>query len=156
MNTLEQFKKKIERMTLIRRHHDEYQSVASNILKHLIEPRVEAVSDRFDGASVEVNAETGFAKLSFLPDRLPMNVFLIFRVRLDRSARLVRIRGEYCLSPYVSAYEPESSVTVSLKKPDFKKAEAFVEEKILKFLYAYQALQARNNAEDFFGQAVCG
>ncbi len=128
-------------------NHDTYQKIAANILKHLIEPRIELVADRLEDASIEVNADVGYVRLSFLSSRLSARFYLLFCLRLDHSARMVRLYAESCLRPYTKDYEPSGSLVIPLKSPDLKRAEAFIEDQILKFLKGYLRLRHEEKAE---------
>ena len=161
---IDEFKKRIER--LIRhteteerkmltasaasrhhRNHDVYQTIAANILKHVIEPRIEIVADMLEDASIEVNAEIGYVRLSFLASKLPARLYLLLCLRLDHSARMVRLYAESCLRPYTMDYKPSGSIMIPLNSPNMKKVKVFIEEHILKFLKGYLRLHREEKYE---------
>lgn len=111
--------------------------VSSYLLKQLIEPRIEAAACKFDHASLEVNADAGYAKLSFLSHRLMTRLYLAFWVRVDAEARTVWLQAKSCLRPYSFMDEPVSSLAISIDRPDYRKAEFFVEKNIVEFLKRY-------------------
>ena len=140
MRDVEAAEKEVDVTAAVSEHHlnhDVYHSIASNILKHLIEPRMELVADMFQNASVEVNANIGYVRLSFISTRLPATFYLLFCLRLDHSARMVRLYAESCLRPYTFDYKPSGFLAIPLSSPNLKKAETFIEDQILEFLKGY-------------------
>lgn len=127
-------------------YHDRYQTLATNILKHLIEPRMEIVADVFDDASLDVNADVGYARLSFLHQEFSAMIYLLFCLRLDYSAQMVRLYAESCLRPYALDYGSSASLVIALNNPNLKRGEAFVEDQILKFVKGY--LRAKPKKKD--------
>lgn len=134
-----------------RRYHDSYQAAASNILKRFIEPRMEIAADQFDDASLDVNADAGYARLSFLHKELPAVIYLLFCLQLDYSARMIRLSAEACLTPFSFSYEPSAHLVVSLNDCDSKKIESFIEDQILTFVKGYMRTlhYAANQPEEF-------
>lgn len=128
-----------------RHYRDKYQAAAMDVLKRLIEPRLEMVADQFEDASIDVSIDAGYARLSFLHQKLPAVVYLLFCLRLDYSARMVRLYAESCLTPYSLDCEPSAAIVITLNSPDLGRAEAFIEEQIFKFLKGYLRTNPKNS-----------
>ncbi len=118
-------------------YRDRHQTIATNILKHLIEPRMEVAADLFDDASLDVNVDVGYVRLSFLRREPPAAIYLLFCLRLDYSARLIRLYAEVCLKPFSLDHEPSAVLVMTLGDSDFQRVEVFIEEQILKFIKGY-------------------
>ena len=122
-------------------HHDRYQTIAAKILKHLVEPRMEIVADQFDAASIDVNVDIGYARLSFLHQELPAVIYLLFFLRQDYNTQMIMLYAGSCLKPYILDYEPSEHLAITLDDPDLKRVELFIEKQILKFVKGYLRTQ---------------
>jgi hypothetical protein len=131
----EQYEKPEEPM--LHYYHEAYKSAAKKILKELIEPRIDAIAESFDNASMQVSADVDYIRLSFSTKEKRSLIYVLFCLLHDHSERKIKVYAESCLWPFSKECQPSASVTVDLDSINYDEIGIFVEGVILSFLRSY-------------------
>lgn len=124
-------------------YHQAFQAAAFRVLKKIIEPRIDIIVESVGTASIEVQADLRYARLSVSEAGSEMPAYLFFCLLEGRQGTTLEIYAESCLGPLSGECQPARSFSLFLDDPDYVRTERFVENVVLGFFGKYIELTNR-------------